>query len=105
MSFELHADESLTAGCRRVRVKEVKKALQELSAAEAPDADEDVHEARKRFKKVRALFKLVRRGLGPAVYRRENATFRDTGRPLTEVRDAKVLVDTLDRLARRGRGG
>jgi CHAD domain-containing protein len=101
MSFELHADESLTTGCRRVLVKEVKKALDELSDAEAPDAEEDVHEARKRFKKVRAVLKLVRKGLGSAAYRRENAAFRDAGRPLTEVRDARVLLDTLDRLARR----
>jgi CHAD domain-containing protein len=101
MSFELHADESLTTGCRRVLVKEVKKALDELSDAGSPDTEENVHEARKRFKKVRAVLKLVRQGLGPAVYRRDNAALRDAGRPLTEVRDARVLLDTLDRLARR----
>jgi CHAD domain-containing protein len=104
MAFELHADESLTAGCRRALIKEVKKALDELADVGTPDAEEDVHEARKRFKKVRALLKLLRKGLGSAAYRRANTAFRDAGRPLTEVRDAKVLLDTLDRLARRVRG-
>jgi CHAD domain-containing protein len=66
-----------------------------------PGAERDavVHEVRKCFKKVRAVLRLVRDGLDDKVYRRENACFRDAGRPLTEVRDAKALIETLDELA------
>jgi CHAD domain-containing protein len=47
---------------------------------------------------VRALLRLVRGELGEKVYRQENARFRDAARPLTEVRDAKVLIEALDKL-------
>src|SRR5262249_61086923 len=55
--------------------------------------------AAKRFKKVRAVLRLVRDDLGAKVYRKENVAFRDAGRPLTAVRDARVLVQALDKLA------
>src|SRR5262249_18753447 len=52
-----------------------------------------------RCKRVRAVLRLVRDELGEKTYRRENASVRDAARPLTEVRDAKVLRDALDGLA------
>lgn len=61
-----------------------------------------VHEARKHFKKIRALLRLVRLELG-GVYRRENALFRDLGRSLSQVRDAEAMIETFDKLARRYR--
>ncbi len=42
--------------------------------------------------------RLVRGELGNKAFRRENRTFRDAGRPLSALRDAKVLVDSLDGL-------
>jgi CHAD domain-containing protein len=62
---------------------------------------EAVHEVRKCFKKVRAALRLARDGLGEEVYRQENACFRDAARPLTEVRDAEVLVETWGELRSR----
>src|SRR5207253_2166254 len=47
----------------------------------------------------RAVLRLVQDELGDKVYRRANRCFRDAARPLTEVRDAKVLIETLDKLA------
>src|SRR5205807_1138854 len=58
------------------------------------------HDARKRFKKIRAALRLWRDALRPKDYRRENLCFRDAARPLTEVRDAAVLLEALDGLAR-----
>jgi CHAD domain-containing protein len=40
----------------------------------------------------------LRKTLGSRTYREENASFRDAARPLTELRDAQVLVDALDKL-------
>jgi len=57
-----------------------------------------VHEARKSGKKLRALLRLVRPAISARTYRKENTALRDAARPLTEVRDAKVLIDTLDKL-------
>jgi len=99
MAFELKINESVPQGIRRIVRKEIDKSLDALTAHVDGSRIEAVHDARRRFKKIRAALKLVREELGPEVYPRENACFRDAGRPLTEVRDAQVLVETLDKLA------
>jgi CHAD domain-containing protein len=97
MAFQLTANESISSGVKRNVAKEIDKALEQLRT---PDNERDaVHEARKRLKKVRAALRLVREHLGDEVYRRENYGFRDAARPLTEVRDAEVLIEALDKLA------
>src|SRR5262245_15788211 len=98
MSFELKPDESLRKNIRRIARKQMDDALEMLTAAHPGSRDEAVHEARKCFKKVRAVLRLVRPVISEATYRAENACFRDAGRPLTEVRDAKILIETLDGL-------
>src|ERR1019366_5884992 len=52
-----------------------------------------VPEVRKCFKRVRAALRLVREDLGDDAYREENWCLRDAARPLTEVRDAEMLVE------------
>lgn len=59
---------------------------------------EGVHNARKRYKQLRGVLRLIRFGLGEKIYDRENTTLRDAGRPLSEVRDADVMIETLDEL-------
>src|SRR5262245_6994153 len=103
MSFEFEPDESVRKGVRRIARKQLEAALGLLTGAQPASPDEVVHEARKHFKKLRAVLRLVRPAIGPKAYRGENITFRDAARPLTEVRDAKVLVETVDGLAERFR--
>lgn len=98
MGFELEAGETVEAGVRRIVDEQLSTALEELRSAEARKADEAVHSTRKRFKKIRALLRLVRPELGEQVFTRENATYRDAGGSLAEARDAHVLVQTLDDL-------
>src|SRR5262249_36532522 len=50
------------------------------------------------FKRIRAVLRLVRPEAGEKVYRAENICFRDAARPLTEVRDAKIYIETVDAL-------
>lgn len=56
-----------------------------------------MHDARKRIKKVRALLRLVRPGLGDT-YKKENAFYRDLGRDLSDIRDAQVMSQTVGSL-------
>jgi CHAD domain-containing protein len=98
MSFELKPNESLRKGIRRIVRKQLDAALDHLTGPAKGSRDEAVHEARKCFKKVRAVLRLVRAVIGERSYRRENVCFRDAGRPLTQVRDAKIFIETLDRL-------
>jgi CHAD domain-containing protein len=99
MAFELKPDESVRKGIRRIARKQIDGALEHLTASRSESRDEAVHEARKSFKKVRAVLRFVRPVIGDCMYREENFRFRDAGRPLTEVRDARILIETLDGLA------
>jgi CHAD domain-containing protein len=103
VAFELKSTESVSEGIARNVRREIEKALGQLGARSTPrqrPARETlaVHEVRKCFKRVRAALRLVRGELGDETYREENYSFRDAGRPLTEVRDAQMLVETLDKL-------
>jgi CHAD domain-containing protein len=99
MSFELKPDESLRKNIRRIARKEMDNALEDLTGTTKDPRDEVVHEARKYLKKIRAVLRLVRPEIGETAFREENTCFRDAARPLTEVRDAKILIETLDKLA------
>ncbi len=97
MAAHLHDDEAGTRGVRRLLRKEVGKALEAVESGQPP-SDAAVHEARKRLKKARAALRLLRPAIGGGAYRRENTCCRDAARPLTEVRDALVMVKTVDGL-------
>lgn len=99
MSYVLRADEQVGPGLRRVSLGQLdhaQKRLRQAQHAETGEPHEAIHDARKRFKKIRALLRLVRDELGPDVYGRENAFYRDAGRRLGPVRDSYVLIVTLD---------
>jgi len=110
MAFELKLQESVSDGITRNVRSQIEKALGYLGAKSKLDAKrkperrdkpekEAVPEIRKCFKRVRAALRLVRDDLGDDLYHGENFCFRDAARPLTEVRDAEVLVETADKLA------
>jgi CHAD domain-containing protein len=95
MAFHLKKGEAVVKGARRLVRRQTERALEALRR----DSDDDVHDARKRFKRIRAVLRLVRDELGDRAYRRANRCFRDAARPLAEVRDAKVLLETLKSVA------
>ena len=78
-------------------VEQLDKALEHLGC-QGGKRDEHIHEARKATKRLRALVRLVRGELGDEVYALENQCYRDAGQRLSGLRDATVLVETLDRL-------
>ena len=98
MPFALKKRETVPDAVCRVIDERLDNALAALDDYGASLSDERVHQARKQFKQVRGTLRLVRGELGEKRFIRENTTFRDAGRPLSAVRDAKVLVDTLDSL-------
>jgi CHAD domain-containing protein len=59
-----------------------------------------VHEARKDMKKARSALRLVRSGLDPETYRRENDRYRQISRGLARFRDADAMLECLDGLER-----
>jgi CHAD domain-containing protein len=98
MAFRIKPNESVAKCVRRLSRAQIDKALLGLTGRSGAGPEEVVHDVRKRLKRVRALIRLARDGLGRKRAEREGARFRDAGRPLSEVRDAAVLVGTLDGL-------
>jgi CHAD domain-containing protein len=98
MAFELKQGEKVHKGVRRIVSRRIDKALKTLEARGKSISDPAVHDARKRFKEIRGTLRLVRGEMGDKAFERENKTFRDAGRRLSKLRDAKVLVDSLDQL-------
>lgn len=97
MKYRLKRGESAPEGVRRMAAEQLDKALEHLACQDGK-RDKHIHEARKATKRLRALVRLVRRELGDEVYALENQCYRDAGQRLSELRDATVLVETLDRL-------
>jgi len=96
MAFEIRLQHNVVAEIRRVAREEVGRAVTALEDARA-GRFKGVHEARKRFKAIRALLRLVAPRLGPT-FRRENRWYRDAARQLAAVREAQASLETLDRL-------
>ena len=101
--FQLKSKESVSDGIKRNVTRELTKVLKHVDAKSKPGRKdtsqaEAAHEIRKCFKKARAALRLVREVLGDDVYREENWCFRDAARPLTEVRDAEMLIETFEKL-------
>ncbi|MEZ4829161.1 MAG: CHAD domain-containing protein [Bacteroidia bacterium] len=96
MNFQLQASESLPDGIRRILYEEIDFAHSSLQAQE--NIHEGVHDARKSFKKIRAVIRFVRDEIGSEQYMLENTWYRDAGRKLSALRDATAMIETLDKI-------
>ncbi len=81
---------------RRILLSQIDRAIAGLKRPNLPDRT--IHAVRVDLKCARATLRLLRECIGADAYRRENQCMRDAARPLTVVRDANVLLDTLRRL-------
>jgi CHAD domain-containing protein len=97
-AYRLKRGESVPEGVVRIARGRIDDAVDELSGKAGSGAEEAVHNARKDMKKLRALLRLVRGELGDDVYGRENACFRDAAAELAGLRDADVMLVTLEKL-------
>jgi CHAD domain-containing protein len=97
-SYKLKQGEAVPRGIARIARGRIDHAIDELEGRTDSSPEEAVHEARKDMKKLRAVIRLVRAEVGDDVYRRENACFRDAGQELSGVRDADVMLATLEKL-------
>ncbi len=89
---------SATREARKILRDQVHSALQKLGCGKP--SDEDIHEARKDIKKARATLRLLRDAISKRAYGKENDMLRNAAHPLSAARDAKVMVDTLNRIVK-----
>src|SRR5262245_8294709 len=98
MRLELKLDESISKGVMRLLHKRIDTVLDMLDDAPGALTDDEIHDMRKLCKEARGILRLVRSELGEKTFRRENRVFRNVARPLSKVRDSKVLSQRLDSL-------
>lgn len=93
MAYRLRPSEPFTTEFCSVARQQLSKAIGYLR--DQPDGPhEAIHDARKRFKRVRSLYRLIQPD-APDFRDRENARIRDIARQLSSVRDATALVETV----------
>lgn len=97
-SYRLQLDEPVPDGIARMARGRVDHARDELAGESDSSPEEAVHNARKDMKKLRSLLRLVRGEIGDECYRRELAAFGDAARELAGLRDADVMLATLESL-------
>jgi CHAD domain-containing protein len=103
MAHRLEKGEPVAGGLKRIVRREIDSAASHLRGERNADRDEAIHEARKSIKRVRAILKLTRAGLGD-IYGTENARLRDVAHRLSGFRDAAAIIETFDDLKRKYAG-
>jgi CHAD domain-containing protein len=103
MTGGLPSTDTPTRIARRALLAQLDKTIEELGKRRRSDAR--VHNIRKELKRARAALRMLRECIGVTAYRRDNALLRDAARPLTPIRDARVLLQTLELLAPKQAGG
>ena len=98
MAFEVREHEPLDQAICRIVIERIDKAHRFLAYGKRGAREEAIHEARKQFKQIRGILRLIREELGSKTFRKENKSFRDMGRPLSDARDADVMLEAFDRL-------
>lgn len=97
MTHHLQRGEHAADGLRRIFQSEL-DAARACIAHDGRLTDKEIHGARKSVKRARATLRLLRPALDADVFHQTNLALRDIARPLTHVRDAKILLDSLESL-------
>ncbi|WP_421616387.1 CHAD domain-containing protein [Agrobacterium tumefaciens] len=96
MPFRIDPNKPFDDEIRRAGLELIEEAI--ISLRDQPSGrHEAVHDARKRFKRLRGLYRLVARA-APDFSKEENARFRDIARSLAFAREATALVETVEYL-------
>ena len=99
-TFALRPGHPFGAEIKRILVEQTDRALWQLTTP-GLEVDPAVHDARKCFKRIRGVVRLVRDEIGPDSYSELNALFRDAGRALSAIRTSAVLSETLEKVQER----
>lgn len=98
MIAELRQPEANVRGLHRMLCEQIDEATKQLAGK--PVSAKGIHASRKSIQRARATLRLMRDALPAATYRRTNLALRDAARPLSAMRDARILLDALERLGK-----
>ena len=102
--YRLRENEGCDAGAKRIILERVETTIALLTEP-TDNQDKAIHDSRKNFKRIRAVLRLIRDGIGDEAYRYENACYRDASRKLAPLRDSAVMVETIDAIKKYYRAG
>ncbi|MGH7941880.1 MAG: CHAD domain-containing protein [Limisphaerales bacterium] len=97
MSFRFKRNETVTKAARRLCRERLDQAMEMLETGA-------VHDARKQIKKLRAILRLVRSGIGRTAYEEATGDLREAAGRLNPMRDAQARLTALGKLAKRSKG-
>ncbi|MCA1441348.1 CHAD domain-containing protein [Ensifer sp. IC4062] len=96
MSYAFNPGRPFTEDFRAVGAEQIERAVAVLEQR-PQGVHEAIHDARKNFKRLRSLYRLVACDV-PLFQKQENARIRAIGRNLSTVRDAAALVENINYL-------
>lgn len=100
MAYRITLDESWTEIFHRISGEQITTA--EMALTDGTDLHRGIHEARKSFKRIRALLILARPSLPASIFKREYSAFGNIARRLSTMRDRQAILDTLAKLEKSG---
>jgi len=100
MSFRLENNETVSFGLKRIVLELIDNSVFHFAKGNG-SFNEDVHESRKNFKKIRTVLRLIKSSLGNENYKSENRFYADAGKTLSDLRDSTVIIYTFDKLLKK----
>ena len=100
MSFRLENNETLSFGLKRIVLELIDNSIFHFAKGNG-SFNEDVHETRKNFKKIRTVLRLIKTSIGNQNFKLENSFYAGSGRVLSDLRDSTVLISTFDKLLKK----
>jgi CHAD domain-containing protein len=97
MPYRIQDWNDVTAEVHRIGLEQIDRGVAAIDDGSL-ERSVQVHEARKRCKKLRGLARLVRKSIDGGAYDRCNAHFRDAARRVAGGRDRAAFIETYDRL-------
>lgn len=97
MSYRIDLRKEFQAEIKRIISDQLSSVTSKINDRDV-DFDEKVHASRKHFKKIRAVWRLIRDDIGQDNYQNENRFYRDLGRKMASMREAKVYLNTIEAL-------
>lgn len=97
MRFYLTKRETTHQSIKRIFLELVNKNISLLNE-HGENVDKSIHDARKNFKKLRAVLRFVRSDLDILFYKSHNIHFRNLSRKISGLRDSFVIIESLQKL-------
>ena len=98
MAYQIDPHAPLGREVSRLTADGINEALARLAVlSDGGDFESEIHEVRKRCKELRAIVRLIRPGLTKS-YGRFNICIRDAARELADLRDAHVVLTTIEQV-------